>query len=216
MTVVDPGSEDDNESFKSDKAYKVCGGKTRQEIASPYCTRPAGWGTDHPGFGRCKLHGGMIQDTTKMQAEAALQTYGIPIKTTAIAALEDELWRTAGHVEWLSAVVANLETTVSDRDTEGIFDWQRSANGQLWRQPSVWVQMYQSERKHLIDVAAKLVRLGVDKERLDVIRSSGLKMASVFQAVLGDARLGLTEEQIKVVPDLIREHIATRQIESTT
>jgi len=23
-----------------------------------YCTLPAGWGTEHPGVGRCKLHGG--------------------------------------------------------------------------------------------------------------------------------------------------------------
>lgn len=25
-----------------------------------YCQRPAGWGTDHPGVGRCKLHGGDV------------------------------------------------------------------------------------------------------------------------------------------------------------
>lgn len=33
----------------------VCGAKTR--AGSP-CQRPAGWGTDHAGKGRCKLHGG--------------------------------------------------------------------------------------------------------------------------------------------------------------
>jgi hypothetical protein len=25
---------------------------------SGYCGQPAGWGTDHAGYGRCKLHGG--------------------------------------------------------------------------------------------------------------------------------------------------------------
>jgi hypothetical protein len=39
-----------------------CGGKTR---AGTPCKRPAGWGTDHPGSGRCKLHGG----ATKRGAE---------------------------------------------------------------------------------------------------------------------------------------------------
>lgn len=34
---------------------KLCGAKTR--AGSP-CRRPAGWGTDHVGDGRCKLHGG--------------------------------------------------------------------------------------------------------------------------------------------------------------
>lgn len=32
-----------------------CGAKTR---AGTPCRRPAGWGTDHVGEGRCKLHGG--------------------------------------------------------------------------------------------------------------------------------------------------------------
>ena len=32
-----------------------CGAKTR---AGTPCTQPAGWGTDHVGWGRCKLHGG--------------------------------------------------------------------------------------------------------------------------------------------------------------
>jgi hypothetical protein len=40
--------------------YKpLCGGKTRNpETVNEFCTRPAGWGTDHVGQGRCKLHGG--------------------------------------------------------------------------------------------------------------------------------------------------------------
>lgn len=33
----------------------VCGGRTRRGTK---CQRPAGWGTDHVGEGRCKLHGG--------------------------------------------------------------------------------------------------------------------------------------------------------------
>ncbi len=33
-----------------------CGAKKRQ--GSGKCTQPAGWGTDHTGEGKCKLHGG--------------------------------------------------------------------------------------------------------------------------------------------------------------
>lgn len=33
----------------------TCGAKTKGGTA---CKRPAGWGTDHAGQGRCKLHGG--------------------------------------------------------------------------------------------------------------------------------------------------------------
>lgn len=35
--------------------YPRCGGKTR---SGGRCTQAAGWGTAHPGEGKCKLHGG--------------------------------------------------------------------------------------------------------------------------------------------------------------
>lgn len=34
----------------------LCGARNRNREGN--CRRPAGWGTDHPGVGRCKLHGG--------------------------------------------------------------------------------------------------------------------------------------------------------------
>ena len=41
------------------KPYRVCGGETRNEVTqNEFCQRPAGWGTSHPGAGRCKFHGG--------------------------------------------------------------------------------------------------------------------------------------------------------------
>lgn len=36
---------------------RFCGASKRQGEGT--CTRPAGWGTDHVGAGRCKLHGGL-------------------------------------------------------------------------------------------------------------------------------------------------------------
>ena len=38
------------------KTYPICGAKKSQSEGP--CTRPAGWGTDHVGDGRCKLHAG--------------------------------------------------------------------------------------------------------------------------------------------------------------
>lgn len=35
--------------------HERCGARTRS--GSP-CAKPSGWGTSHPGVGRCKLHGG--------------------------------------------------------------------------------------------------------------------------------------------------------------
>ena len=38
------------------KPGKHCNGLTKQRVG--HCQRPSGWGTDHAGQGRCKLHGG--------------------------------------------------------------------------------------------------------------------------------------------------------------
>ena len=51
------GEIDDPGSKVSEKNYPICGAPRRQGVPGP-CTRPAGWGTDHAGEGRCKLHGG--------------------------------------------------------------------------------------------------------------------------------------------------------------
>jgi len=38
---------------------RYCGARKRQPThPGETCRRPAGWGTWHPGVGRCKLHGG--------------------------------------------------------------------------------------------------------------------------------------------------------------
>jgi hypothetical protein len=49
---LEPGHPDNQ------KNYRICGSQTWQAESKPFCHRPAGWGTSHPGVGRCKLHGG--------------------------------------------------------------------------------------------------------------------------------------------------------------
>jgi hypothetical protein len=45
----------------------VCGAPKRQTEGA--CQRPAGWGTDHPGYGSCKLHGGAAPGPSKAAAK---------------------------------------------------------------------------------------------------------------------------------------------------
>jgi hypothetical protein len=63
-----------------------CGAKTR---SGSLCALPAGWGTVHPGVGRCKLHGGstpnhnahaerVLTDRAEASALAELHSRGVP------------------------------------------------------------------------------------------------------------------------------------------
>lgn len=48
---------------------KHCGARKRQGEGT--CTRPAGWGTEHVGYGTCKLHGGNMRNH-RVSAELAI------------------------------------------------------------------------------------------------------------------------------------------------
>src|SRR3954466_6759952 len=87
--------------------YKICGA-TKKDGSGP-CTRPAGWGTNHVGAGNCRKHGGStptgIKYGQRVAAEEAVKSYGLPREIDPDQALMEELWRCAGHVAWLGAIV---------------------------------------------------------------------------------------------------------------
>ncbi len=59
-----------------DNKKNKCGAKTR---AGTPCQQPAGWGTDHVGTGRCKLHGGRStgpKDKSKIRGNKNAETHG--------------------------------------------------------------------------------------------------------------------------------------------
>src|SRR5437899_2401968 len=122
---------------------RYCGARKRQ--ARGTCRRPAGWGTDHAGIGRCKLHGGSTRTGRKAaeraQAEEALAMLGLPRDVEPAEALYEELCRAAGHVAWLGAVIADLPP--QELPT------------------SAWLPLYQAERDRLTKVAKVALDMGL-------------------------------------------------------
>jgi hypothetical protein len=76
------------------------------------CGNIAGKGTNHKGKGPRYKHGGRSRTwdahfEKEMVAER-MRTYGSPVDVEPHVALLEEVRRTAGHVAWLGAVVAEL------------------------------------------------------------------------------------------------------------
>jgi hypothetical protein len=178
-TVAVPSSHDTD---------RYCGARTR---SGGSCRRPSGWGTDHVGAGRCKLHGGSSPSGRKAarrkQAERAVVTYGLPRDVPPEQALLEELHRTAGHVAWLGELVAGL-------DEEGLKQYTKD-KGLLWEKPSVWLELYQAERKHLASVAADCVRIGIEERHLRLAESTAGQLAAVLKATVA----GLLELALSAV-----------------
>lgn len=176
-----------------------CGANTR---SGGKCGRPAGWGTDHPGYGTCKLH---LGSTTNHQtaaereiATAAVEVYGLPREIDPHTALLEELWRTAGHVAWLRLKIAALE----EHELHGpVGGGENSIPREV---PHVWVVMYQEERKHLANVARDCIRAGIEERRVQLAEEQGRLLARVIRGVLDD--LGVSDRP--EVPGVVRKHLS--------
>lgn len=188
MTNVD-------KSTRPEKQY--CGGKRRQGPEGATCTRPPGWGTDHPGWGACKLHGGSTPNggksaQTKMAA-AASATYGLPIEISPTLALMQEVWRTQGHVAWLAEVVKTIN---QDGLVWGLAEDVVGGknHGKTFKAaPNIWLNLYREERKHLAAVTRDAIKAGIEQSRLELEQQRAAAISTAFFGTL-DA-LGLTEEQ---------------------
>lgn len=96
----------------------TCGRAKRDGSGEP-CTRPAGWGTDHPGEGACKLHGGNAgapegnqnRTTHGLNADPKKYFEGLPddqqeyIRDVA-SAIEDRLRANQGSLDMLDRAIA--------------------------------------------------------------------------------------------------------------
>lgn len=182
-----------------------CDAKTR---AGGPCKRPAGWGTDHVGYGKCKLHGGSHRNGRKAaqreQAEAAVATYGLPRTILPHQALLEELARTQGHVDWLASLIqtGELPDDVEPARRKRAVKLTQAIFGG-GEQASVWLALYQTERKHLVDVAKTCSQVGVTEEQIRLARGQGQIIARILKGVLTD--LGLIDSSEAF--DVVRRHL---------
>lgn len=201
----------------------LCGAKKRQ--GSGTCARPAGWGTDHAGAGRCKLHGGstpgQVVKAREEQARAAMVTYGHPVDVESGSdSLWEELRYTAGHVEWLRLQIQALPPEaitwgVSKRKSEGVAALSVEATEEgvdLDLVPSVGVEttesagvhalvkLYLEERKHKVEVAATIVKIGLDERRVRLEEEKGALLVVGLQWLFTE--LGLSAKKLELANQL--------------
>lgn len=145
-----------------------------------------------PGCPTCKVHGSgtaAARDAGQRRLEErrallALETFGLPRAIDPHAALLEELHRTAGAVDWLGAVVADIEqnriawgrTRESSGEDSGTTTWSAG--------PNAYVDLWQRERKHLLEVAKACISAGIEERRVRLAESAGQQLAGVVRAVL--------------------------------
>lgn len=145
---------------------RYCGAKKRQGEGN--CTRPAGWGTDHVGIGRCKLHGGKTRNHNKAAEPAMARRQaaelGLQIETTAEDALIHALWEAEGNLAFYREQVQELH---------GVTYWERSQGYGKDAEPydakqavDPLVELYHRAEQWRATVAERLLKANVDERRV--------------------------------------------------
>jgi hypothetical protein len=186
-----------------DKRYQICGAKKKQGPGN--CTRPAGWGTQHQGSGKCKLHGGNSPNgkthAAREIAAKAVDTYGLPRNVDPATALLEEVHRTAGHVEWLGQVVGALKqkALVWGRTKKKIGGDDRGTTFAAGE--NAFLALYNKERAHLVRVTAEAIKAGVEERRVKVEEHRAQLVVTMLGQIFDN--LDLTEEQVAKVNELV-------------
>lgn len=197
------------------------------------CQRPAGSGTDHPGYGTCSWHAGNMKAAKVAAArERATETvrkvredlsfYGVRVEVGFEEALLEELQRSVGIVRWIEAKLATWGQT-----DDGDWKWDNSETqlpplmeahfGRMSvtiadTEYAAWLRMYQLERRHLHAVAADGIKAGIAKSMIVVYQ----QQADLMNAILRESlrRFGIEDgdDRIAVVlPAVIREITSARK-----
>ncbi len=194
------------------------------------CRQAAGWGVKDMTRGPCKKHGGATasvrQHHQKAMALEAVVTYGLPRKIDPHTALLHEVWRTYGHVTWLASIIHGsdpnalvwgpTEEQLQQQTQVGgaasmphqKFDVE-THTGTIQAAPSVWLQMYQKERRHLVEVSKTAIACGIAEREVSLAEDTALLMRGAISAILGKMGVaGLLKSGVDEQHTGLREIIA--------
>jgi len=168
-------------------AKKKSGGK---------CGMAAGWGTNHPGIGPCKLHGGTTPQHVRAAAKSELRNLlGEEKEMNPFEAIMWCIRIRAGEVEWLGQKMGELEEK----------DWVEETL--VGKQFTLFARERQAAMADLVRFSQIAISMGIAERYVRLAEVYGHTIAKLIQAVLDDPEMGLTPEQKAVAPRVIRRQL---------
>lgn len=192
----------------------ACGAQKRQGPGQ--CTRPAGEGTSHLGYGRCKLHGGSTRNhrmSTAMQEalDQATRVMGAPLDIDPMDAL---LWCvriTAGEVAYSTW---RIETGVDEEDAVGNpvthSETSRSGSEESYEETAdtfsppelhIWIRVRQDAVARLAKYSKMALDAGIAERAVQIAEEAGERLAVAIRSILES--LDLSVEQERKAPEIV-------------
>lgn len=186
----------------------------RPERGVEPCTNPPVHGSKI-----CTVHGGATKQAksaatrnlSRARAELAVATYGLPRNIEPHEAILEEIARTNGAVFWLAEIVAQLE---QNDLTWGVTSHESGygAEGPIDKVThtaavNAWLSLYQTERKHLVDVCKTAIQVGIAEREVRLAEQQSQMVAQLFRAVFDDPELGLSPAQALAARKVASRHL---------
>lgn len=176
----------------------LCGGQLRQRDGT--CTQAAGWGTSHPGVGRCKLHGGStsthVAAAQRVRAEETVRRLvwdsDAPPVTDPVAALQSF----AGRLERAADVLGALLVVGDVCEHCGRGDVALDSAHAV-----AWSRVLRELRQALVEME----RLGIASRGLEITEQLAGELVSAVRRILD--RLELDEPRLALVPVIVPEEL---------
>lgn len=179
------------------------------------CMRIAGSNTDHYGKGFCDYHTWhQTVENNKLlatrnshtqamkQAEEAKRFFGNLKHTDPHTVLLEEIQRSASIVSYYEEKLQEFrELGMADDDI------MTQATFKDGIKPSVWMDLFNTERAHLVKTCLAAIKAGVAERKVQIAEQQGRLIAAMMFAFMHDPELGLSPDQIMNAPRLIRKHL---------
>ena len=162
------------------------------------CLRKAGWGTTHPGSGKCRYHGGTLP-THRQQAikQEAIQFMRAPLDINPLEAIIWCIRITAGEVEWLSRKIAEVDEE----------DWIE--NTIAGKQLNVFQRSRADAQDRLVRYSKEAISLGLAERAVRMAENFGLALARLLEGIESD--MLFTGKQKRLWGQAVRKHLILLQ-----
>lgn len=173
-----------------------CGAKKRQGEGT--CTQTAGWGTNHVGFGPCKLHGGSSPSVALLVVEQQGRELFGKIAPD-IVPVDNPL---AAYAEFAGRVMAWMQLMDSLLDQLRTVDVAMAGTGE---QARAAVQLYERAMDRVNTVLASYARLNIDSRLAAITEQQAKTVMRAIEAVI--THLGADGEQATEARALAARHL---------
>lgn len=176
----------------------LCGATKR---SGEPCLREAGWGTDHPGSGRCKHHGGAVPNQKVAAAIEESKHLSQSLDLTPAQAIDGVLKLSAGQLAYITMKVASL-------DEDELFE--KLESGQVV--DNRWVRAQRRSMMDLAQFSKVAADMGVDERMAQLAEQHTAFIQELVEGVFSD--VGLTKEQRAKVGPAMRKRLEASAIAS--